>query len=349
MPKTESYYQESQAKYRQKKDALLPELPEFCRRYFRAREARLSEKTAYVYAHNFRVFFNEYLGNNSDFYRSMIRRDNEGSVLENKMSLNEMANISTDDIDEYLHWLTGNGNSRATLSHHLSALSSLWKFFIVRGFLEKNPVDGVDRFHEKKEKIIRLENDEKPRFLYGVENGSGLSGRQALFHEKNRERDCAIIYLLISTGIRVSELVGLTVDDINYREHSIDIYRKGGKYQRVYMSDECESKLAGYIEIREAVYKPDESEKALFLSRSGKRLSVRSVEILVKKYAASTLPDKVDAVTPHKLRATFATWMYRETGDIGLVAELMGHESMQTTRLYADQDAKRHKDVRNII
>ena len=161
-------------------------------------------------------------------------------------------------------------------------------------------------------------------------------------------RDVAILTLLLGTGIRVSECVGLDINDVNFKDGGIKVHRKGGYESIVYFGDEVESALKDYLEQRKQILPKDGHEKALFLSLQNRRITVRAVENLVKKYAG--LATSLKKITPHKLRSTYGTSLYRATGDIYLVADVLGHKDVNTTRKhYAAIEEDRRKSARNIV
>lgn len=342
----ESFKQETQNRYHRKLDAILKELPDFCRTYFIGRENRLSEVTAVSYAYNLQMFF-AYLHENNSYF---------GSREIKTYRLDDLEKLDSGDIEEFLHWMryhTGKDgrechNSEMTIQHYISAISALYKYFVKRDLLPRNPVDAIDRAKRVKKKVIRLEGDEKSDFRKVVDSGEGLTGRQAVFHEKNRERDMAIYEVFLTTGMRISELVGINLTDVDLKAHTIGITRKGSNFQLIYISDRCTELLSQYLAVREK-YRPDRDEPALFLSNRGKRISVRSVELMTKKYVSVALPQKTDRITPHKLRSTYATDMLRRTGDLELVSELLGHSNIATTQIYARYDDRKHEDMRNVI
>jgi site-specific recombinase XerD len=342
----ESFKQETQNRYHRKLDTILKELPDFCRTYFIGRENRLSEVTAVSYAYNLQMFF-AYLHENNSYFGSREIRT---------YRLDDLEKLDSGDIEEFLHWMryhTGKDgrechNSEMTIQHYISAISALYKYFVKRDLLPRNPVDAIDRAKRVKKKVIRLEGDEKSDFRKVVDSGEGLTGRQAVFHEKNRERDMAIYEVFLTTGMRISELVGINLTDVDLKAHTIGITRKGSNFQLIYISDRCTELLSQYLAVR-GKYRPDRDEPALFLSNRGKRISVRSVELMTKKYVSVALPQKTDRITPHKLRSTYATDMLRRTGDLELVSELLGHSNIATTQIYARYDDRKHEDMRNVI
>ena len=184
--------------------------------------------------------------------------------------------------------------------------------------------------------------------LDAVEQGEGLTEKQKTFHKRTRLRDLALLTLLLGTGIRVSECVGLDINDVDFKNGGIHIHRKGGKEVTVYFGSEVENALQDYLDERFGIIPEEGSEQALFLSMQRKRMNVRSVENLVKKYAHIVTPLK--KITPHKLRSTYGTNLYRETGDIYLVADVLGHSDVNTTKKhYAALEDERRRSARNVV
>lgn len=340
-----NYKEETQLKYKKIVDRLCQDLPPFCKTFFIGK-SRLSEVTAGSYAYNFSIFFN-YLHDNNSYFR-------EKPVT--KITLSDLELLTTDDIEEFLHWLRYHTdesgrvykNSSHTIEHYCSALSSLWDFNIKRKHLVYNPVSAVERAKKNLKKPIYLEDDEKDRFMAAVSYGTGLTKHQQAFHEKNMLRDTAIFTLFLDTGMRISELVGINVKDLNFEKHYATIIRKGGGQRDIYFSDHTQEVLTDYLAVREQ-YHPEDGENALFLNKSGKRLSERSIQLMVKKYINVSNPERTDVMTPHKLRATFATNILKKTGDIELASELLDHRNLQTTKIYAQYDAKKRESVRNLL
>ena len=153
----------------------------------------------------------------------------------------------------------------------------------------------------------------------------------------------AILTLLLGTGIRVSECVGLNLTDVDFKNNGITVTRKGGSQMVVYFGDEVADALENYIEADRKVITPlSGHEEALFLSTQRKRMGVQAIENMVKKYARQVTPNK--KITPHKLRSTYGTSLYKETGDIYLVADVLGHKDVNTTKKHyaaIDEDRRR--------
>lgn len=238
-------------------------------------------------------------------------------------------------------------NGASSIARKMSSLRSFLDYFYKKELLVKNVAMQVDmpKLHEKA--IIRLEPDEVAIMLDNIENYENqLTGKRKEFFLKTKIRDIAIITLFLGTGIRVSECVGLDITDVNFRENSIHIIRKGGNESVLYFGAEVEKALLDYIEgprVMSAEQAVSGNEQALFFSLQKRRISVHAVENLVEKYAKEFVPQK--KITPHKLRSTFGTNLYQETGDIYLVADVLGHSDVGTTRKHyaAIQDQNRRK------
>ena len=163
-----------------------------------------------------------------------------------------------------------------------------------------------------------------------------------------KTRDIALLTLLLGTGIRVSECVGLDLEDVDFKNNGIKIRRKGGYEAVIYFGEEVEEALQDYLEERNHVIPQSGHEHALFLSMQNRRISVRAVENMVKKYSATVTSLK--KITPHKLRSTYGTSLYRETGDIYLVADVLGHKDVNTTKKhYAALEDERRRSAANKV
>ncbi|MBR5970215.1 MAG: tyrosine-type recombinase/integrase [Lachnospiraceae bacterium] len=331
---SDKYYDEQDKINIRKLREVLDTLPRFCRQYFRGIEENTSTRTRLAYAYDLRTFF-EFLHENN---RALAKTD----IADYKLDM--LDRIMREDIEEYMEYITLYDKEGKEISNDefgkarkISALRSLYNYFFKAELIETNPpaLIRTPKLHEHE--IIRLEPDEVARMLDSVEAGEGLTKSQKKFHEKTRTRDVALITLLLGTGIRVSECVGLDFNDIDFNSNGIRVHRKGGYDAVVYFGDEVEAALLDYIAQRREVVAADGSENAVFLSLQNKRISVRAVENLVKKYASTVTTLK--KITPHKLRSTYGTELYRESGDIYLVADVLGHKDVNTTRKhYAAQD-----------
>lgn len=325
---------------------LARELPAFAMQYFRGIEHTTSSRTRIAYAYDLRTFFH-YLKGNDDRYKNIAITDFEVTLLDSLKPL---------DIELYLQHLKyyksedniERSNNERGLMRKLASLKSFYNYFFRMEIIKTNPAEIVKmpKLHDKE--IVRLDSDEVSALLDEVESGSKLTKSQKAFHEKTKVRDSAILTLLLGTGIRVSECVGIDINDVDFKNHGIKIRRKGGNEVVVYFGDEVETALLDYLDERKKTLTEQGHEDALFLSMQKKRIGVRSVELLVKKY--SMLITKLKKITPHKLRSTYGTSLYKETGDIYLVADILGHKDVNTTKKnYAAIEDDRRRGARNKV
>ena len=263
--------------------------------------------------------------------------------------------ITPTDIEEYLSYLKyyekdGKDftNDERGIARKLACLRSFYNYFFRKEVIEKNPAALVQMPKRHDKAIIRLDIDEVVHLLDEVEDGTKLTDKQKTFHDKTRKRDLALMTLLLGTGIRVSECVGLNIDDIDFNNNGIKIHRKGGTESIVYFGDEVRTALLSYLEERKTIIPNEGSVDAVFISMQNRRISVRAVENLVKKYAR--LVTTLKNITPHKLRSTYGTNLYKETGDIYLVADVLGHKDVNTTKKHyaALEDERRRKAAKAV-
>lgn len=324
-----SYYEEREISCLNRIESIIDTLPYYVRDFFIGVELRTSSLSRLNYAYDLRIFF--------DFLTKKIFKSKKIDEIE----LDDLSKLEASDFEYFLSYLSNytvnNKQERCTetgKARKLSTLRAFYKFFYNRNALPANTPTKVTmpKIHEKE--IIRLDSngkvDEISDMLYTVETGAGLTKRQLNFHNSTKIRDAAIITLFLGTGIRISELVGLNVDDIDFNTNSFVVTRKGGNRAVLYFNDEVASALHDYIDLRLDNKRINEQEKALFLSLQDRRISVRAVQELVKKYAKIVSPLK--KITPHKLRSTFGTNLYKQTGDIYVVADCLGHKDVNTTK-----------------
>ena len=346
----DNYKQMKNDELRHKVDDMLCCLPSFCRIYVNGREGAVSSRTMFLYIERLLVFF-QYLKSSNRYFQNLDFSHMSVSVLEN---------LNVHDFEDFAHWLRsgkasdGRLKSEKTVNNYLSAISSLYDYFMRTGELTKNPASLVERKKIRKSRhVVHLDSEEQVHFLNAVKYGTGLTDVQHRYYKNMSVRDTAICLVLLRTGIRVSELVGLNLSDVNINKHSLHILRKRDKPDVVYFDDETHAALEDYLQERSS-YKSDKSEKALFLvsigKYKGKRLSVRSVELLVKKYALVSVASVGHKITPHRLRATFASDMLEATGgDLNLVQQALDHERPETTVVYLDERQKKLEESRNLI
>ena len=323
---------------------LMGELPDFCREFFLSLANSREIRTRVAYAYDLRIFFN-YIA--EEKLRGKDIKD---------ITIEDLAQVTASDINEFMsyteYYLNAEGEEKTNhengKSRKLAAVRGLFKYFYRMEKIPGNPAELVNKpkIHEKE--IIRLEPNETVELLDVIEKGEKLTEGEKRYFNKNGKRDLAIVTLLLGTGIRVSECVGIDIDDVDFELNGVKVTRKGGNEMVVYFGEEVEKALRDYIEERNKIKAQQGSEKALFLSIQNKRIGVRSVEKLVKKYAQKVTTLK--KISPHKLRSTYGTALYNETGDIYLVADVLGHKDVNTTKKhYAQmQDDNRRRAARAV-
>ncbi|RHT94239.1 tyrosine-type recombinase/integrase [Clostridium sp. AM27-28] len=341
-----SYHEQEDIENTKRIRGILKELPSFCTDFFRGIEPRTSARTRLAYAYDLKTFF-DFLKQANPELKSKKLRDLPLSLLDE---------IKLMDLEEYMEYLKCYStekredlmNTERGIMRKVSTVKSFYNYFYRTERIQNNPASllQLPKIHEKE--IIRLDVDEVARFLDEVEDGECLTEKQKAYHAKTKLRDLAMMTLLLGTGLRVSECVGLNINDVDFRNGGLRIHRKGGKEVIVYFGAEVEYALQDYLSEREHIVPEEGSEEALFLSMQRKRINVRSVEKMVKKYAQLVTPLK--KITPHKLRSTYGTNLYRETGDIYLVADVLGHSDVNTTKKhYAALEDERRRSARNKV
>lgn len=324
---------------------LVDALPPFCRNFFRSIEDTMESRTRIAYAYDLGVFF-DFLRQCHPYFMGKERQD---------IQAEDLRQIKKDDIlnySEYLSYYVKDGseytNDERGKRRKLASLRTFLDFYYKQGTTDGNAATLVDlpKLHEKE--IIRLDPDEVAILLDQVEAGTKMTKSQLKFHEKTKVRDLAMLSLLLGTGIRVSECVGLDLNDVDFNNMAVKVRRKGGYEDMVYFGREVEQTLSAYLEQRRHIIPEQGHEDAFFLSLQNRRMAVRSVENMVKKYTSLVTTTK--KITPHKLRSTYGTNLYQETGDIYLVADVLGHKDVNTTRKHyaAMKDYNKRKAAKSV-
>ncbi len=325
---------------------VLKELPEVCSEFIRAIEFTTQPLTRYAYACDLKLFCEYLVAEIPKF------ADRQIALLEPE----DFEKVTPRDLRTYLEYLgfyikdgSEHSNAEAGKTRKLATLRSFYEYMF-KSELIHTDVSRLVEMPEKHEKpILRMEIDEVARMLDAVETGEMMTERQKRYNDSVRARDLAILTLFLGTGIRVSELVGLDLDDLDFALNSFIVTRKGGNQAILYFPEEVASVLQAYLAHRREMTPLPGHENALFLSMQNKRISVRAVQVMVKKYALQVAPLK-KRLSPHKLRSTFGTNLYHETGDIYLVADVLGHSDVNTTRRHyaAMSDDRRRMAAKKI-
>lgn len=342
---SEKYYVQRNDKNTMRLRELKQELPYFCSEFFVGVENQTTPLTRLNYAYDLRIFFH-YLCTQLPQFSG--RNPKQISV----MDLNMIEAQQIENFLEYLNMYEFNGktyhNNEKAKSRKLSTLRSFFSYYFKKERIDRNVTEKVDlpKLHEKN--IVRLEVNEMVDLLDMAETGYALSPTQQAFHRHTDSRDYAILALLLGTGIRVSECVGLDVEDIDFNINGFKVIRKGGAQVVLYFSNEVATALKKYLDDRAEIAGLDPNERALFLSLQKRRISTRAVQNLVKKYSSLVTPLK--NISPHKLRSTYGTNLYRETQDIYVVADVLGHKDINTTKKhYAAMSEDIRKNAANKV
>ena len=345
------YKEETDAKRIIQIRSIIRELPQSCSDFIRSIAVTTSTLTRLAYAIDLRTFFR--------FLQSerIVFSDKKLTLLTDQ----DLEKLTQNDLTAYTEYLTyyfkeeDSVPNKALVNHELSikrklcSIRSFYDYLFKNQRISSNVTELVPlpKIHEKP--IIRLSRDEMVRILELAQSGERMTKTQQKYQRITAKRDYALLSLFLGTGIRVSECVGMNISDVDFENNAFVVTRKGGNQVVLYFPPEVAEALADYLEERNMTEALPGSEDALFLSLQKKRITQRAVQNLVKKYAAVAAPLK-PKISPHKLRSTYATNLYNETGDIYLVADVLGHSSVDTTRKhYADMtDARRRMAAEHV-
>ena len=277
----------------------------------------------------------EYLLDLRTFFRFLVARDKKISPSSEEfekidirhIDLDYIKNITTEDIYEFLMYTDNvRGNLAAAKSRKLSSIKGFFKYLTTkRMMLADNPAINIEAPKKKQALPKFLSLEESIELLNAVKNDKD---------SKTTVRDYAIITLFLNCGMRVSELVGINIEDVDAKFRSLTVTGKGNKQRIVYLNEACRIALAEYVEERLGESHKSCMSNALFLSSREQRISVKTVQWMVYKYLdMAGLESKHYSV--HKLRHTAATLMY-QTGnvDVRVLKDILGHEQLNTTQIY---------------
>ena len=318
-----SYFEKRDLLNMQRVGKYLEGLPEYCFDFFTGIELNTSSLTRVNYAMDLAIFY-DYIS------KYIFKKD------KSKVTLEDLDTLEAKHIESFLSYLsfyelndktfknTENGKARK-----LASVRSFFKYLFNHDLISKNVVSKVPtpKLHTKE--IVRLELDEVEKMLDAVNDPTTFTERQKNYNKNTKVRDNAMVTLFLGTGIRVSELVGLNVEDFDFSQNAFKVTRKGGNQTILYYPNEVKYAVEEWLSIRKTL-PIKEDEHALFLSLQNRRICTRSVENVVKKFAKESTPLK--KISPHKLRSTFGTNLYRETNDIYIVADVLGHKDVNTTK-----------------
>ena len=241
----------------------------------------------------------------------------------------EIFNVNYSVVSKYIHYLISEKNLQKTsINRKISSIKHFFSYLIKEHFIKNNPFDDIN--HQKVDKKL-------PNYLTFDEIYSFIttSAKEDCSNLEKKYRDDAIIELLYSSGIRVSELVSLNVEDINFDENYIKLTGKGSKERIVLINDNAKEKILKYIKYRKRTVKEKIKRKfitPLITNLQGARITPRAIQMMIKSRAEKVGITK--KVTPHVLRHSFATHLLNEGMDIRMIQELLGHASLSTTQRY---------------
>ena len=342
----QQYQNDLQLSIDKKVNEIVKQLPDCAGKFFRDLKSKgMSERTRLEYAYDMKRFF-DFISNQSGFK----------NVSLNGLKASDILDVLTfDDVQEYLDTLNTHtiidrfGNEKEVISspssraRKISSLRSFYRFYFRTGEIKNNLSDLMDLPKIPDKNIVTMDKDQVQRILAAVSDTSGMSDSEIIRHSKIIKRDFAILMLFFGTGIRVSELVGIDISDIDFYNASLLITRKGGDEDEVYFGSEVQQALEDYASSDRDVLLAGKDDPALFISMQHKRMTVRSVQLMIKGYAQKAGLNM--KITPHALRRTFGTNLYEETSDIYLVADALHHSSVETTRKHYANMSKDHKRI----
>ena len=275
------------------------------------------------------------------FLRYVTTVTKKGSVRQIRVT--DLDKIKLPQIERYIAVSeSGSPLENTAKRRRLSVIKSIYKYYFAAGSISTNPVIQLEGAKIEEKEIIKLNENQIKALIDCIINQNGVSEHSKAYSDKLVYRDLAIIMVLLGTGMRVSELVGLNISD--YDLTTLDnpcfhIIRQGSDEDVVYFVPAVRSAVDDYITYTRPILTESDNENALFLSTQKKRMGVSSVEKMLKKYCrASGLPSNI---SPHKLRATFATTVYKQTKDIYAVKDALHHKSIDTSKHYIGDKEER--------
>lgn len=346
MTMAEEYQNDLQLSLDKKVRTIVNELPDFMSKFFKDLKTKgMSERTRLEYAYDMKRFM-AFVSCQAGFKDVNLNACKASDILDV---------LTFDDIQEYLDTLNThihidkNGNAKEILNspsskaRKISSLRSLYKFYFRIGEINHNLSDLMDLPKIPDNNIVVMDKEQVSRILNAISDTTNMSNGEIIRHNKIIKRDYAIMMLFFGTGIRVSELVGIDLDDIDFYNASLIITRKGGDQDEVYFPSIVEEAITDYVNSDRDNLLNGADSPALFISMQHKRMTVRSVQLMIKGYATKAGLNM--KVTPHALRRTFGTNLYEETNDIYLVADALHHSSVETTRKHYANMSKEHKRI----
>ncbi len=299
-----------------------------------------SPNTQTAYAKELKLFFSFLCDSVADFPSSPIN-----------ITLSHMETIQHRDIEAYLSWArTCRSNGVRALARKQAAIRSLYRYMLREDMISKDITTKLDQIQVSQKLPKALEPEQIADLADVLETGAGLTKGQKKYHTYTEKRDYAIVLIFIGTGLRLSELCSLNLQSTDFNKGCFEVIRKGNKETNIFFNHEIAEALKDYIDNERPRYATDNSNGALFLSIQGKRISKRAVQDLIKKYMGvlRNMGHNTEGFSAHKMRSTFATLLLRETDNLAIVQDALGHSDPRTTRIYAkvlDEQLRRVADL----
>ncbi len=340
-------------------DEYLQELPAYVSAYINSLTTSKQPRTRLEYTKDIFQFFT-YLSHTT------------GTEYPIDITFDQLEKLNSDDINQYTSYLSSYDasrggtvkvwgkkdrvNNKASLKRKIAALRGLFMHLCLNGFrfadgtqrkLQSNPMLAVRTPKVDEKNIIRLDDDEVNELISVVRHPKLTNKKSEQLFEKTKERDFAIIMVLLGTGIRLSELISMDLEHINFKTKEIKVLLKGGREGLSYFDNEVEEALLSYLEVRD-LFKPAPGyEHALFLSLQHKRLTAKAVENLLLKYAGMINTNK--HITCHVLRKTYGCRAYEATHDLMATASALHHKSPTVTKKhYVTEDEKQQRSIASL-
>ncbi len=349
MGKDSAYYNDLEQKRRKETEAIKAQLPIEIRGFIDECLLNYQSNTALNYARDI-LFFFRYIKDNNPIYKEKDFKD---------IPFEAIANLMPQDINEYQNYVAAGHKlnkdkttkpvKESAKARKMASVRNLFKYLIKYDYLQVDPTQKAikNKKQNRDRKIKRLNAEQVDTLITAVSGTTSKSHHSQVMSALTAKRDLAIFTLLLNTGMRVSECAGLDVNDLDLKEGKITIVRKGGFEDYLYLKDNVIAALIDYLENERQSLLVDKKEKALFISLKHRRLSVSSIQCMVKKYGQNA--GLAEILTPHKLRRTYGTALYNKTGDIYLVADVLGHKDVNTTvKHYADIEEEHKKQAADI-
>lgn len=305
------------------------ELPEAVRNFvsYKLTVQGRSQKTMDEYAIDLRTFFRFLSAQRQGIEPKSLDEESFARIDISGIDMAFIGSVTSKEIYDFLFYvLESRGNKWSARARKLSALKSFYKYLTVNmRAIDNDPTKNIDGPQKKKT---------LPKFLSLDESEALLGAVRADETSKTRERDYCILVLFLNCGMRLSELVGINLSDIDRNMESLRVLGKGAKERMIYLNDACRDAIRRYLSVRAADEVQIKDKNALFLSSRHSRISNKTVQWVVYKYLkAAGLEHK--HFSTHKLRHTAATLMY-QTGnvDVRVLKDILGHEQLNTTQIY---------------